>query len=310
MKILITGCAGFIGSNLSRALLKLGHAVYGIDDLSVGNKDYLPKQVRCLYTHQLDHYSINKLKFPFESLDFIIHLASRKIPREGRPDRVLKENALCMMNVVNMAKKFDAKIIFLSSSEVYGLNPMTSENSTFIFGHPENVRWSYGLSKAWCENYLFGTEGIRFNIIRLFATYGPWNCRHWRAGPIPVFIEQALNNETITLHGGSQTRCFQYIDDAIDGILSIIKRDDIDRKIYNIGNPYEEISIAQLAYKIYELIDPINQNIRIVEPCEIKRRVPTIRRAVEDIAFKPVVKLEEGLKKTIEWHRSELGKEI
>lgn len=309
MKILITGCCGFIGSNLSRRLLEEGHEIWGVDDLSVGNKEYLPLGMKFLEGRiDLDTFhSIN--------LDLIIHLASRKIPREGNPDRVLRENALGIMKVVEMAQKHDTRIIYLSSSEVYGLNYKCSEDSHCLFSHPDNPRWSYGFSKLWSENYLFGSSGIRFNIIRLFATYGPYNCRHWRAGPIPVFIEQALNNEPFTIHGdGSQERCFQYIDDAIDGILRVIAY-GMDREIFNIGNPGESTSIRLLAEKISDIISTERHGFITISSLnyinhfknkkqweDIKIRIPIITLAERKINFKPKISLDDGLRRTIKWH--------
>jgi len=298
VKILLSGIAGFIGSNLSRALLKLGHEILGIDDLSVGNREYLPLGVKFTQGRiDLDIFHLN-------SLDLIIHLASRKIPREGNPDRVLRENALGIMKVVEIAKKYDARIIYLSSSEAYGQNYKLNEKSSFIFDHPENPRWSYGLSKVWSENYLHGSKDIRFNIVRLFATYGPYNCRHWRAGPIPVFIEQALDNKPFTIHGGKQTRCFCYVDDSINAILKIVERNDIDRRTYNIGNPNEEISILNLAHRIAFLLDIKKPEFKVDNnKYEIMQRIPDIDFAKNELGFEPEVSLEEGLIKTIKWHK-------
>jgi len=312
-KILITGGCGFVGSNLARALLRENHTVSLLDDLSVGSKDYIPEGIYNFYDVKTEN-----LIFFQGDLDLIIHLASRKIPREGRPDLVLKENALGIIKVVELARQYDARIIYLSSSEVYGLNHTCLEEfSGLIFGRPDDVRWSYGLSKAWSENYLFGSEGIRFNIIRLFATYGSYNCRNWRAGPVPVFIEQGLSELPFTIDGdGSQIRAFQYIDDAVDGIMRIINRNDIDREIYNIGNPDEPVTINHLAEEIGTMIasekygmihpvlpDPLDHRKQTYQ--EIQKRVPDISKAEKQLGFNPKISLNEGLKRTILWHKEE-----
>ena len=310
MNILVTGICGFIGSNLSRALLKKGYIVYGIDDLSVGKKEYLLSGITF---HRVNLAKDIDLHMAYNNIDLIIHLASRKIPREGNPDIVLEENVLSMMNVVKLAKIFDSRIIFMSTSDVYGKQPYReryeTEDSDSIIGCPDVSRWSYAVSKMWCEQYLYGQKGLKFNIIRLFATYGSYSSMTWRAGPIPVFINQALRKEAITIHGtGQQTRVFMYIDDAIDGIMKIIERDDIDRQIFNLANPVEEVSINQLALMVWKMINPdvvmfpeMQEHIPGVKYEEVNRRRPCIKKAKEVLGFNPAWTLEGGLRKTIKW---------
>jgi len=318
VNILLTGCCGFIGSNLSRALIKEGHTLYGVDDLSVGKKEYVPNGVPIL-CQQVDHYSFMKTKFPFKELDMVIHLASRKIPREGHPDVVLRENVMGMINVVRLAQKYDARVIFTSTSDIYGMTESgiygIPEIKFSKIGPPFVTRWSYAVSKMWNEQYLCGTEGLKFNIVRLFATYGEYNCMTWRAGPIPVFIDQAIKKEPITIHGdGQQTRCFQYVSDAVDGIIRVMNYGE-DREIYNIGNPVEPISILDLASRIWDMINgskPFMPPITAVEPIkgkvyqEVLNRKPNISKAENNLDFKPKVTLDEGLEKTIKWHRKNL----
>ena len=165
----------------------------------------------------------------------------------------------------------------------------------------------------WCEQYLYGQKGIRFNIIRLFASYGSYNSRSWRAGPIPVFIEQALKKEPITIHGtGRQTRCFMYADDAVDGIMRVIERDDINLQIFNLANPAEEVSVNKLASMVWNMVNPgiamiskTQEHIPGVKYEEVNRRTPCIRKAKKILGFSPAWTLNEGLKKTIKWHRFE-----
>ncbi len=314
MNILITGVAGFIGSNLSRALIKKGHTIYGIDDLSVGNKEYL---LPGIVLHRVNLAKDIDLHMAYNDLDLIIHLASRKIPREGNPDIVLEDNVLSMMNVVKLAKTFNARVIFTSTSDIYGKQPYLeryeTECSDSIIGCPDVSRWSYAVSKMWCEQYLYGQKDLKFNIIRLFASYGPHNSMTWRAGPIPVFINQALMKKAITIHGtGLQTRCFMYVDDAVDGIMRIIENEDIDRQIFNLANPKENVSINQLALMIWKMINPkINvfletqEHIPGVKYEEVNRRMPCIKKAKETLGFMPKISLEDGLKETIKWQAKE-----
>ena len=303
MNILITGCCGFIGSNLSRALIERGNHIFGVDDFSVGKKEYLHPDI--------DFFQRN-LK---SEVDLILHLASRKIPREGNPDIVLEDNVLSMIKIVEIAQKFDARVIFTSTSEIYGANEYCYEdNNISLIGSPDVSRWSYAVSKMWCEQYLNAFPDLKFNIIRLFATYGPYNSMTWRAGPIPVFINQALEQKPLTIHGdGKQKRCFQYIDDAVDGILRVIDY-GIDREVYNIGNPYEKISINKLAKRTWDMINPdeklkcaFQDPIPGVKYQEVNDRVPVIDKARENLGFEPKVELKEGLEKTIEWQRKQKG---
>jgi UDP-glucose 4-epimerase len=239
--VLITGIAGFIGQNLSRILLEKGWEIYGVDNLEIGCKEWLPKDI---WFEQFDVCNdLQSMYGPFKDTkyDLIIHLASKKIPRYGGADKVLLENAGMTKSIISFATKTKTKLIYLSSSDVYGKQTGFKETSNFIIGNSDILRWSYAISKIWGEQLLYSThsslKGFDFNIIRLFGTYGPYHALSWTAGPQSVFISQALKKEPITLHGdGLQKRCFQYIDDAVDGILRVMES-DYKREIFNIGNP-------------------------------------------------------------------------
>jgi len=310
--VLITGIAGFLGQNLSRALLAKDYEVSGIDDLSIGCRAWLPNEVDFW---QLD-VSFGSWAYRFPEYDYIIHLASAKIPRMGNAELGLLKNTEATYQVIEYIRRTGAKLIYLSSSEVYGKQTEFSETSDFILGNPNISRWSYAISKMWSEQYLYASiiDGLDFNIVRLFGTYGPYHALSWTAGPQSVFISQALRKKPITLHGdGSQKRCFQYIDDAVDGILRIMES-NYKYEIFNIGNPNEEISIKALGEQIWNMINPKEkyQHINILHSIdkyeEISSRIPEITKAQKLLRFKPKVSLKEGLAKTIEWQRKELKK--
>lgn len=309
-RTLITGIAGFLGQNLCRSLLKKEYKVAGIDDLSIGKKEWLPHNISF---YEKDVTWVEKTHSYFK-FDTIIHLASRKIPRYGGADKVLLENTEMAKAVVLLALRTGAKLIYLSTSDIYGKQEAFKETSYSIIGSPDISRWSYAVSKMWGEQLLYSLlSDLDFNIIRLFGSYGPYHALSWTAGPQSVFISQALKKEPITIHGnGIQRRCFQYVDDAVDGIISVMES-DYSREIFNIGNPYEDISINDLAKMIWDRVNPDDKEYKykyiphsIAEKYEeIQSRIPDISKAKKMLGFNPKIMLDEGLDKTIEWQRKQ-----
>jgi len=302
--VLCTGIAGFLGQNLSRELMLQGWKVYGIDDFSVGREDWLPDGVICLDQNICDPIT-NTTEY-----DLIIHLASRKIPREGDSQIVLTENTDGLKNILNYAMFINSKFLYLSTSDIYGKNTSFSEESDSVIGQPNIQRWSYAISKMWGEQLLYSTpERFDFNIIRLFGTYGPYQALSWTAGPQSVFISQALKQEPITIHGhGNQMRAFQFIDDAIDGIMNVVNS-DYTREIFNIGNPNEPIEINSLAKMVWGIVNNgdeikvkhIPHSVFKYE--EVPFRTPDITKARTLLGFEPKITLLEGLEETIRWQR-------
>jgi len=314
-KVFITGIAGFLGQNLCRVLTEKGYEVSGVDNLSVGKHEWLPDHIQKA-TYLGDVSDLTSRQFS-RGVDYIIHLASKKIPRYGGSDKVLLENAKTTSAIVAIALKTKAKLIYLSSSDIYGKQSEFNEKSDSIIGNPDVSRWSYAISKMWSEQLLYGTyssfKDFNFNIIRLFGSYGPYHALSWTAGPQGVFISQALKQEPLTIHGnGSQRRCFQYVDDAVDGIISVMES-DCNREVFNIGNPYEDISINNLAILIWDLINPNLKFSYKYTPQstgkyeEVAMRIPDITKAKQMLGFNPKIMLKEGLARTIEWQRKVMG---
>ncbi len=307
--VLLTGIAGLLGQNLSRVFLRNGWKVYGLDDLSIGRREWLPSGVT------FDKYNIcdplgAKQSFYNIKFDLIIHLASRKIPRYDSASTVLTENTQGLSNVLQCALLAKSKFIFLSTSEVCGKNDDQKETADSIIGHPTVSRWSYAITKMWGEQLLHSTpEEFNFNIVRLFNTYGPYYDLSWHAGPFSVFISQALKKQPMTIHGdGMQKRAFQYIDDAVDGIMKIVES-DCKREVFNIGNPDTSIKIKNLARKIWIAVNPtlpVELTMTKHSPFkyeELQNRVPDISKAKRLLGFEPKIGLDEGLAKTIEWQK-------
>ena len=317
MKIFITGICGFIGANLSRALIDLGNTVDGADDLSTGLRENLPQGAH-LYKIDIasDYFVFSKANgYIGDDYDLIIHLAAKKIPRDGAVRETLISNVLGVKNVVDLALAKKSKLLFMSTSDIYGKQSSFSEFSDSVIGPPWVGRWSYAISKMWGEQLLYATEGLDFRIIRLFGAYGPFQSFSWKAGAISVFIDQALRGEPYRIFDtGQQARCFEYIDDAVDGVLCLIDSWglDIEAETFNIGNPNESVAMVDLARKIHNIVNPgkpflthsASQTFDNKPFEEINKRIPDIDMARTFLGFEPKISLDEGLRRTINWQKA------
>jgi UDP-glucose 4-epimerase len=316
MKLLITGAAGFIGSNLTKGLLGKGYSVIGLDNLSQGfllnleefkdhpNFQFVEGDVR-------DEALLNEIT---RGCDVVIHLAAFKIPRYSDALDTLLINAMGTRVILDAAVRNGvAKAMIASTSDVYGKNPAVpfSEDSDLIIGRPEVKRWSYAISKMFEEQLVFGyheRHGIHAVALRFFGGYGPNQHLTWWGGPQSVFISAALDNEPISLHGdGMQTRSFTYISDHVDGIVACAEKAEANNQVFNLGNTYE-ITIKDLAIKIWNMIRPGSEPKLSLTPYEtfgkyedVRRRVPNIDKARALLGFEPKVDLDTGLRTTIFW---------
>jgi len=317
-RILITGAAGFVGSNLAKALLRRGHHVTGIDNLNYG----FMRNVEPLQQHSNFEFIVGDIANPLilnnVKTDIVIHLASQKIPRYTNALRTLEENYLMLRNVVQKCIHDKAKIIFASTSDVYGKNPKIpfSETSDLVMGPTTVKRWAYALSKMYGEQYILANQdqyGLTYTITRFFGSYGINQNLTWWGGPQSVFIEKALRNEPIEIHGdGSQTRTFTYVDDTVNALVACVENSKSDNQIFNTGTvPDAEISIKDLAVLIWKLV-----NGEYAEPKlnfipystfgnyeDVMRRVPDITKLRTELDFEPQWTLKAGLEKTIEWQK-------
>ncbi len=318
MKILITGVAGFIGSNLACCLLERGHSVNGIDNLSYGflrNIEILKNNSNFqLITGDI----ANPLILKDIKADVVVHLASQKIPRYTNALRTLEENYLMLRNVVQKCNFDNSKIIFASTSDVYGKNPNVpfTENSDMIMGPTTVKRWAYALSKMYGEQYIIANNneyGLNYTITRFFGSYGPNQNLTWWGGPQSVFIGKAFKKEPIDIHGdGTQTRTFTYIEDTVNALVLCIENKKSNNEIFNTGGmPGEEISINDLATLIWKLVNGKNSEPKInFIPYatfgnyeDVMRRVPDISKLRSYLDFQPKWNLEKGLKETIDWQK-------
>lgn len=322
--VLITGVAGFIGSNLALALLDRGYTVVGVDNMSQGEALNLEGL--------LDHpaFQMNYLDIRDEAgvrgaargCRVIVHLAAFKIPRYSDALDTLTINSIGSENVVKAALDEGAKVVAASTSDVYGKNPDVpfDENSNLVIGNPDVRRWAYAISKMFEEQLLFAYHeryGIDVVPIRFFGGYGPNQNLTWWGGPQSVFINKALDDEEVEVHGdGLQTRSFTYVSDHVDGIVRIIENPAANNLVFNIGNT-REITILDLARLVWRLVRGDEQPR--IKPLpyatfgkyeDVVRRIPDITRARALLGFEPRVELEDGLRRTIGWQvnrRKRLG---
>jgi len=315
MKIMITGVAGFIGSNLAEALLSRGHQVVGLDNLSQGTLLNTEKfKDHPGYTFfQEDIRDEEGVGRAIEGCEAVVHLAAYKIPRYSDALDTLLINSHGTDVVLKAAARTKPKVVVASTSDVYGKNPRVpfSEDSEMVIGHPQVKRWSYAISKMFEEQLLFAYHeryGMDVVALRFFGGYGPNQNLSWWGGPQSVFIDAALDDKVLPLHGdGLQTRSFTYISDHVDGIVAAIEMESANNRVFNLGNTYE-ITIRSLAELIWGLIhggEPAKLELIPYETFgkyeDVVRRVPDITLASQLLGFQPKVDLTSGLKKTIPW---------
>ena len=309
-KVLISGGAGFIGSHLCDYYISQGEDVWCIDNLSTGtldNIEHLLKEPSFRFI-QADVISLDVDNTLKEKFDIIFHLASPASPPDyfRLPLETLKVNSLGTEKMLEIARISNAKFLFSSTSEVYG-DPTISPQPENYWGnvnpvgprsvYDEGKRYGEALVMAYYRKYKADTR-----IVRIFNTYGE-RMRLNDGRVIPNFIGQLLQGKPLTIYGnGKQTRSFCYISDLIKGITKMMEADY--HLPVNLGNP-AEFTILQLA-EIIQKIAGIKTQIEFLPPLEDdpKQRKPDISKAKELLGWEPVVSLEEGLKKTIQYFQS------
>lgn len=305
--ILVTGGAGFIGSHLCKALYKKGHNIICLDNLFTGSIDNISDLIDKENFEFVNHDIVKP--YYRENIDEIYNLACPASPihYQYNPIKTVKTCTIGVINVLGLAKKNNAKILQASTSEVYGdpeVHPQIEKYNGNV--NPIGPRSCYDEGKR-CSETLFmdyyREHGLKIKIIRIFNTYGP-NMAINDGRVISNFINQAINNENITVYGdGTQTRCFQYISDLVDGMIKFMNSSDIFRGPLNMGNT-NEISMNDLAKKVIKLTNSnsnlIYQDLPIDDP---KTRKPNISLALSELNWSPGYDLDTGLKNTIKYFR-------
>lgn len=320
-RALVTGVAGFLGSNLLERLLQNDWQVIGIDNLSMGrieNIEPFMNDPRFTF-RQEDVTERGVLESVGGGFDCIVHLAAFKIPRYGKRIDTLKINYLGTENVLELARREQTKCVLASTSDVYGRNPkipFSEESTDSVIGSSKAARWAYAVSKLMDEHLGFAYQeayGFPVTMLRFFGSYGPRQHLGWWGGPQSVFIDAVLNDKVIPIHGdGKQTRSFTFVSDTIDGIYAAMVREEANGEVLNIGSQ-EEVTILDLAQRIKRLSGtPGELKVELV-PYEsftggryedVMRRVPDTSLSQRILGVKARVGLDEGLLRTIEWQRT------
>lgn len=306
-RILVTGGAGFIGSNLCKKLVNEGNDVLCLDNFYTGRKDNVYELIGQKNFELVRHDVCQPY---LAEVDEIYNLACPASPihYQNDPIQTTKTSVLGAYHMLGLARRTKAKILQASTSEVYGdpvVHPQTEDYWGNVNCH--GFRSCYDEGKRCAESLFFDynrMHRIRIKVIRIFNTYGP-NMAINDGRVISNFINQALNNEDITIYGdGSQTRSFQYIDDLIDGMTRMMNTDDSFIGPVNIGNP-QEYTVLELANKIIDLTDSKSKIVFCPLPFDDpKKRKPDITLAKTKIDWSPKVSVDEGLIKTIDYFRT------
>lgn len=310
-RILVTGGAGFLGSHLCERLLSDGHEVICLDNFGSGRR----KNIEALQNHPSFIVKDRDVRVPgsLPPVDRIYHLASRASPKDFTefPVDIALANTQGTRRLLDHARACDARMVFASTSEVYGDPEVHPQSETYAGNvNIRGVRGCYDESKRFGETLTVAYQrehNVDARTIRIFNTYGP-RMRPDDGRVVPTFITQALRGEDLTIYGdGEQTRSFCYVDDLITGLVSLMRVESPEHDVYNIGKENER-TIKELAH---EVIDIVGTSSEITyEPLpedDPSQRKPNITRAKTELNWEPEIHLAEGLEKTINHFKSNIG---
>ncbi len=298
-RVLVTGGAGFIGSFVAKKLLDLGKDVIVLDDLSVGKKEYVPKNAKFIKGSILDKKLVDRL---IKKTDSVYHLAVAGLQFSlEHPMETWEINATGTLNLLIAAKKYGKKVIYVSSSEVYG-------NAQYVpmdENHPLVPRTPYAASKLAgekCSMSFFLTFNLPVIIVRPFNVFGPHAREDKYAPVITRFALDVLKNNPPTIFGnGEQTRDYTFVKDTARGIVLAGEEEKLIGDVINIGSG-NEIKIKYIAEKIIEMLGKEIEPIFIEErKGDVSRMCADVRKAKKLLGFKPEYSFERGMEVYINW---------
>jgi nucleoside-diphosphate-sugar epimerase len=334
MKVLILGVNGFIGNALThRILTTTGWEVFGLDMAC----DKLERSLGDPRFHFLEgDITINKewIEYNIKKCDVILPLVAIATPVTYVKDplRVFELDFEENLKIIRLCHKYNKRVIFPSTSEVYGMSPDTEfdeENSPLMLGPIAKERWIYSCAKQMLDRviYAYGNhQGLRFTLFRPFNWIGPkldsiHTAKEGSSRVLTQFLYDILAGEPIQLvDGGNQRRSFTYIEDGIDCLMKIIANENgcADGQIFNIGNPANDLSVKELAHKLRDMVAEFPLYREKAEKCVIEEissdtfygkgyqdmltRVPSVRRAKECLGWEPVTSADDALRKTLEFY--------
>ncbi len=318
MRILVTGGAGFMGSNLVDALVEREHEVTVLDNLSAGKVSHIDHHLESNSFHFvngsiLDTRTLERL---VRQVDVIYHLAAvvglKHVAQD--PLHAIITNVRGTENVLELAFKHWATTIVASSSEIYGMSAEVPlrEHGDRLLGPTTDHRWSYADAKAIDEGFAlaYAQKGLPVSVVRYFDAYGPRVDPQGYGGVVAGFFAQALRGEPLTVYGdGERTCCFTYVGDAVEATIRAATVREAAGHVFNVGSS-RETSIHELAERILELtgsdagmehVSPVSGQGEHVEG--VRSRVPDVTRARDLLGFEAQTPLEEGLRRTLAWFR-------
>lgn len=309
MRYVISGGAGFIGSHLCELLLAEGHSVAALDNLITGSVENL-ERFRDHPKFEFHEVDVTRSVAVGGNVHVVMHLASLASPVDylEHPLETLESGSAGTKNMLELARRHDAAFLLTSTSEVYG-DPLEHPQKETYWGNvnPVGLRSCYDESKRYAEALTMASQrvhGMRTHIARIFNTYGPrMQLNDGRV--VPAFIGQALRGEPLTVFGdGSQTRSFCYVSDLVRGLYLLSKSDE--RYPVNLGNP-AEITVLEFAERIRLVFgDSARIEFKPLPEDDPKRRRPDITKARSVLGWEPVVRLEDGLRKTIAYFKGKI----
>jgi UDP-glucose 4-epimerase len=321
-RVLITGVAGMIGSHLLDYLIDKNYEIIGIDNLSFGKVENVQGRLELerFKFYRVDVRDFETLKILSRDVDTIVHLAAVK--KIGGPDSsmaTLKVNVTGTENVFEAARMWGCKVVFASTSDVYGMSPDIPfrEDGDLLLGPSLIKRWSYAVSKLHCEQMAFAyyeDYAVPVVVLRYFGGFSPRSSFSWSGGHIPIFVNAILNDEEVIIHGdGKQTRSMAYVDDLIRGTFLAMENEKTVGEIVNLGNA-EEMSVIDAAYLIHRIADTGKElKLKYVKMEEvfgrykdIMRRVPDLTKAKRLLDYEPEISMEEAIKRMVRLRKKEL----
>jgi len=308
--VLITGGAGFLGSNLAARLCERGLGVRLLDNLARNSLPYMDNPA--LKKAELIEGDITEAAICEKALagvETVVHMAAIAGVHNyyETPHRVMQVNIGGILALLRAMESCSVRrLVFLSSSEVYGTHARDAkETDPLPVTEMKDMRWTYAVSKIAGEKacLAFGNQtGISVVILRPFNVFGPGQTGE---GAVRDMIKTVLAKEPLTVHGdGSQVRAWCHVDDFVDAAVAALDHPDLSAEIFNVGNPDSSVTVAELAESIVRAVDyQVNIHNKPHFGTDIRYRTPNIDHAKRILGFAPKITLEKGLKETVEWYR-------